>query len=85
MKHYFSYLKGVRFSCFSVFAVGVVGMSYGLHDGLRFPLCCLPSLFCAGGRVRIYVYRHFSAASGGNPLAAAAAGLLAMRHVPFLA
>lgn len=53
-------------------------------DGLWLPavgtVCAL--YYGAGGRVRVYVYRHRR--QRGNPLAAAAAGLLVnARHVPF--
>lgn len=54
-------------------------------DGLRFPTvgAVCPLYFCAGGRVSEFMFIGI-VASGGNPLAAAAAGLLVnARHVPF--
>ena len=74
MKHHLSCLKGdtIKAIILVCLAVGVVGMSYGsLAMAYGFP-------------VWVPFVLSIIVASGGNPLAAAAAGLLVnARHVPF--
>ncbi|WP_047682152.1 MULTISPECIES: AzlC family ABC transporter permease [Xenorhabdus] len=85
--HFFSCLKGdIKKSIFLVcLAVGVVGVSYGsLATAYGFPLwvpIALSILVLAGASEFMFIG---IIASGGNPLAAAAAGLLVnARHLPF--
>lgn len=87
MKHYFSSLKGdtIKAIFLVCLAVGVVGMSYGsLAMAYGFPLWVpfvLSITVLAGASEFMFIG---IIASGGNPLAAAAAGLLVnARHVPF--
>lgn len=87
MKHYFSSLKGdtIKAIFLVCLAVGVVGMSYGsLAMAYGFPLWVpfvLSITVLAGASEFMFIG---IVASGGNPLAAAAAGLLVnARHVPF--
>ncbi|HFJ4590301.1 TPA: AzlC family ABC transporter permease [Salmonella enterica] len=87
MKHYFSCLKGdtIKAIFLVCLAVGVVGMSYGsLAMAYGFPLWVpfVLSIFVLAGASEFMFIGIV--ASGGNPLAAAAAGLLVnARHVPF--
>ncbi len=87
MKHYFSCLKGDTIKAIFLVcpAVGVVGMSYGsLAMAYGFPLWVpfVLSIFVLAGASEFMFIGIV--ASGGNPLAAAAAGLLVnARHVPF--
>ncbi|OTA15702.1 branched-chain amino acid ABC transporter permease [Xenorhabdus vietnamensis] len=85
--HYFSCLKGdIKKSIFLVcLAVGIVGVSYGsLAMAYDFPLwvpLALSTLVLAGASEFMFIG---IVASGGNPLAAAVAGLLVnARHFPF--
>ncbi|AOM42002.1 AzlC family ABC transporter permease [Xenorhabdus hominickii] len=85
--HYFSCLKGdIKKAIFLVcLAVGVVGISYGsLAMAYGFPLwvpLALSTLVLAGASEFMFIG---IVASGGNPLAAAVAGLLVnARHFPF--
>ncbi|AIQ99226.1 AzlC family ABC transporter permease [Pluralibacter gergoviae] len=87
MKQFFSSLTGdtVKAIVLVVLAVGVVGMSYGsLAMAYGFPLWVpfvLSLTVLAGASEFMFIG---IVASGGNPLAAAAAGLLVnARHVPF--
>ena len=87
MKQYFSSLTGdtVKAIILVVLAVGVVGMSYGsLATTYGFPLWVpfvMSLTVLAGASEFMFIG---IVASGGNPLAAAAAGLLVnARHVPF--
>ena len=87
MKHYFSSLKGdtIKAIFLVCLAVGVVGMSYGsLAMAYGFPLWVpfvLSITVLAGASEFMFIG---IVASGGNPLAAAAAGLLVnARHIPF--
>ena len=87
MKHYFSSLKGdtIKAIFLVCLAVGVVGMSYGsLAMAYGFPLWVpfvLSITVLAGASEFMFIG---IVASGGNPLAAAAAGLLVnSRHIPF--
>ena len=87
MKHYFSSLKGdtIKAIFLVCLAVGVVGMSYGsLAIAYGFPVWVpfvLSLTVLAGASEFMFIG---IVASGGNPLAAAAAGLLVnARHVPF--
>lgn len=87
MKHAFSCLKGdtIKAIILVCLAVGVVGMSYGsLAMAYGFPLWVpfvLSLSVLAGASEFMFIG---IVASGGNPLAAAAAGLLVnARHVPF--
>ncbi|WP_297200781.1 AzlC family ABC transporter permease [uncultured Pluralibacter sp.] len=87
MKQYFSCLTGdtVKAIILVVLAVGVVGMSYGsLATTYGFPLWVpfvMSLTVLAGASEFMFIG---IVASGGNPLAAAAAGLLVnARHVPF--
>ena len=79
MKHYFSSLKGdtIKAIFLVCLAVGVVGMSYGsLAMAYGFPLWVpfvLSITVLAGASEFMFIG---IVASGGNPLAAAAAGLL---------
>ncbi|EBX1580182.1 branched-chain amino acid ABC transporter permease, partial [Salmonella enterica subsp. enterica serovar Oranienburg] len=85
MKHYFSCLKGdtIKAIFLVCLAVGVVGMSYGsLAMAYGFPLWVpfVLSIFVLAGASEFMFIGIV--ASGGNPLAAAAAGLLVnARHV----
>ena len=78
MKHYFSSLKGdtIKAIFLVCLAVGVVGMSYGsLAMAYGFPLWVpfvLSITVLAGASEFMFIG---IVASGGNPLAAAAAGL----------
>ncbi|SUG63308.1 branched-chain amino acid ABC transporter permease [Salmonella enterica subsp. arizonae] len=87
MKHYFSCLKGdtIKAIFLVCLAVGVVGMSYGsLAMAYGFPMWVpfVLSIFVLAGASEFMFIGIV--ASGGNPLAAAAAGLLVnARHVPF--
>ncbi len=86
MKHYFPVSRRHdKSDIFSVLAVGVVGMSYGsLAMAYGFPLWVpfVLSIFVLAGASEFMFIGIV--ASGGNPLAAAAAGLLVnARHVPF--
>ncbi|PBO35829.1 AzlC family ABC transporter permease [Salmonella enterica] len=79
MKHYFSCLKGdtIKAIFLVCLAVGVVGMSYGsLAMAYGFPLWVpfVLSIFVLAGASEFMFIGIV--ASGGNPLAAAAAGLL---------
>ena len=87
MKHHLSCLKGdtIKAIVLVCLAVGVVGMSYGsLAMAYGFPLWVpfvLSLTVLAGASEFMFIG---IVASGGNPLAAAAAGLLVnARHVPF--
>ena len=86
MKNPLSCLKGdtIKAIILVCLAVGVVGMSYGSGDGLRFSAVgavCAFLTVLAGASEFMFIG---IVASGGNPLAAAAAGLLVnARHVPF--
>ena len=87
MKKHLSYLKGdtIKAIVLVCLAVGVVGMSYGsLAMAYGFPLWVpfvLSLTVLAGASEFMFIG---IVASGGNPLAAAAAGLLVnARHVPF--
>lgn len=87
MKHHLSCLKGdtIKAIILVCLAVGVVGMSYGsLAMAYGFPLWVpfvLSLTVLAGASEFMFIG---IVASGGNPLAAAAAGLLVnARHVPF--
>lgn len=87
MKQFFSSLTGdtVKAIVLVVLAVGVVGMSYGsLAMAYGFPLWVpfvLSLTVLAGASEFMFIG---IVASGGTPLAAAAAGLLVnARHVPF--
>jgi len=87
MKHYFSCLKGdtIKAILLVCLAVGVVGMSYGsLAMAYGFPLW-VPFLLSISVLAGASEFMFIGiVASGGNPLAAAAAGLLVnARHVPF--
>ncbi|EGH5015108.1 branched-chain amino acid ABC transporter permease [Salmonella enterica] len=87
MKHYFSCLKGdtIKAIFLVCLPVGVVGMSYGsLAMAYGFPIWVpfVLSIFVLAGASEFMFIGIV--ASGGNPLAAAAAGLLVnARHVPF--
>jgi predicted branched-subunit amino acid permease len=87
MKHHLSCLKGdtIKAIILVCLAVGVVGMSYGsLAMAYGFPVWVpfvLSITVLAGASEFMFIG---IVASGGNPLAAAAAGLLVnARHVPF--
>lgn len=87
MKHAFSSLKGdtIKAILLVCLAVGVVGMSYGsLAMAYGFPIWVpfvLSVSVLAGASEFLFIG---IVASGGNPLAAAAAGLLVnARHIPF--
>ncbi|MEI9653515.1 AzlC family ABC transporter permease [Enterobacter ludwigii] len=87
MKHHLSTLKGdtIKAIILVCLAVGVVGMSYGsLAMAYGFPVWVpflLSITVLAGASEFMFIG---IVASGGNPLAAAAAGLLVnARHVPF--
>ncbi|CZZ61862.1 AzlC family protein [Enterobacter hormaechei] len=87
MKNHLSCLKGdtIKAIVLVCLAVGVVGMSYGsLAMAYGFPLWVpfvLSLTVLAGASEFMFIG---IVASGGNPLAAAAAGLLVnARHVPF--
>ena len=87
MKHHLSCLKGdtIKAIILVCLAVGVVGMSYGsLAMAYGFPVWVpfvLSLTVLAGASEFMFIG---IVASGGNPLAAAAAGLLVnARHVPF--
>lgn len=87
MKKHLSCLKGdtIKAIVLVCLAVGVVGMSYGsLAMAYGFPLWVpfvLSLTVLAGASEFMFIG---IVASGGNPLAAAAAGLLVnARHVPF--
>ncbi len=86
-KHNFSNLTGdtIRAILLVCLAVGVVGISYGsLAMAYGFPLwvpLALSTLVLAGASEFMFIG---IVASGGNPLAAALAGLLVnARHLPF--
>ena len=87
MKHIFSCLKAdtIKAIVLVCLAVGVVGMSYGsLAMAYGFPVWVpfVLSIFVLAGASEFMFIGIV--ASGGNPLAAAAAGLLVnARHVPF--
>ena len=87
MKHHFASLKGdtLRAIVLVCLAVGIVGMSYGsLAIAYGFPIWVpfvLSVSVLAGASEFMFIG---IVASGGNPLAAAAAGLLVnARHIPF--
>ena len=87
MKNHFSSLQGdtVKAILLVCLAVGVVGMSYGsLAIAYGFPMwvpLVLSLSVLAGASEFMFIG---IVASGGNPLAAAAAGLLVnARHIPF--
>ncbi|STQ62042.1 AzlC family-like protein [Pseudescherichia vulneris] len=87
MKHHLSCLKGdtIKAIVLVCLAVGIVGMSYGsLAIAYGFPIWVpfiLSITVLAGASEFMFIG---IVASGGNPLAAAAAGLLVnARHVPF--
>ncbi len=87
LKHHFSSLKSdtIKAIFLVCLAVGVVGVSYGsLAMAYGFPLwvpLCLSVLVLAGASEFMFIG---IVASGGNPLAAAVAGLLVnARHLPF--
>lgn len=87
MKHVFSSLKAdtIKAIFLVCLAVGVVGMSYGsLAMAYGFPVWVpfVLSIFVLAGASEFMFIGII--ASGGNPLAAAAAGLLVnARHIPF--
>ena len=87
MKQHFAALKGdtLRAIVLVCLAVGIVGMSYGsLAVAYGFPIWVpfvLSVCVLAGASEFMFIG---IVASGGNPLAAAAAGLLVnARHIPF--
>ena len=87
MKQHFASLKGdtLRAIVLVCLAVGIVGMSYGsLAVAYGFPIWVpfvLSVCVLAGASEFMFIG---IVASGGNPLAAAAAGLLVnARHIPF--
>ena len=87
IKHYFSTLTGdtIKAILLVCVAVGMVGVSYGsLAMAYGFPLwvpLALSTLVLAGASEFMFIG---IVASGGNPLAAAVAGLLVnARHLPF--
>jgi predicted branched-subunit amino acid permease len=86
MKHHLSCLKGdtIKAIILVCLAVGVVGMSYGsLAMAYGFPVWVpfvLSITVLAGASEFMFIG---IVASGGNPLAAAAAGCWSTRHVPF--
>ncbi|MDU7371279.1 MAG: AzlC family ABC transporter permease [Klebsiella michiganensis] len=87
MKQHFATLKGdtLRAIVLVCLAVGIVGMSYGsLAVAYGFPIWVpfvLSVCVLAGASEFMFIG---IVASGGNPLAAAAAGLLVnARHIPF--
>ncbi|STB50782.1 AzlC-like membrane protein [Citrobacter koseri] len=87
MKHHLSCLSGdtIKAIFLVCLAVGVVGMSYGsLAMAYGFPIWVpfVLSIFVLAGASEFMFIGIV--ASGGNPLAAAAAGLLVnARHIPF--